>query len=159
MDFLSDNDVLYKFPIQFLSTDSYLSYFYDKITKGFNSGFLTVIVFIDLQKAYDATYHIILIKKCLFEVLMMSRSSGANHISQTESLWSANRKFMISIQNSYSDKASIKSGMPQGSILGPLISLVYINAILLTVVSERLSYALPGLATWYKYDRETSKSV
>ena len=54
---------------------------------------------------------------------------------------------MISIQNSYSDKASIKSGMPQGSILGPLISLVYINAILLTVVSERLSYALPGLAT------------
>ena len=51
MDFLSDNDVLYRFPIQFLSTDSCLSYFYDKITKGFNSGFLTVIVFIDLQKA------------------------------------------------------------------------------------------------------------
>ena len=86
MDFLSDNDVLYRFPIQFLSTDSYLSYFYGKITKGFNSGFLTVIVFIDLQKVYDATYHNILIKKCLFEVLMMSRSSGTNHISQTESL-------------------------------------------------------------------------
>ena len=59
----------------------------------------------------------------------------------------SNRKFMISIQNSYSDKASIKSSVPQGSVLGPLISLVYINDILLTMDSELLSYALSGLAT------------
>ena len=56
MNFLSDNNVLYKLQSafrKFHSTSSCLSYLYDKITKGFDSGLLTGVVLIDLQKAFD----------------------------------------------------------------------------------------------------------
>ena len=53
----------------------------------------------------------------------------------------SNRKFIISIENAYLDKASITCGVPQGSILGPLPFLIYINNILQTVDDELLLYA------------------
>ena len=43
-----------------------LSYLHDKIIKGFDSGLLTGIVFIGLQKAFDTIDQNILIKKNLF---------------------------------------------------------------------------------------------
>ena len=39
----------------------------------------------------------------------------------------SNRKFIISMENAYSDQASIACGIPQGSILGPLLFLIYMN--------------------------------
>ena len=51
---------------KFHSTETCLSYLYDKITKGFHSGLLTRMVFIDLQKAFDTIDHNILIKKMPF---------------------------------------------------------------------------------------------
>ena len=53
----------------------------------------------------------------------------------------SNRKFIISMENANSDKASITCGVPQGSILGPLLFLIYINDILQAVDSELLLYA------------------
>ena len=63
MNFLSDNSILYKLYSGFRKfhlTDSCLPYIYGKITKGFDSGVLTGIVLIDLQKAFDTTDHNIL---------------------------------------------------------------------------------------------------
>ena len=69
MNFLSDNNVLYKYQSgfrKFHSTDTCLSYLHEKIAKGFNSGLLTGLVLIDLQKAFDTIDHNILIKKNAF---------------------------------------------------------------------------------------------
>ena len=66
MNFLWDNNVLYKYQSgfrKFHSKDTCLPYLHDKITKGFDSGLLTVMVLIDLQKAFDTIDHNILIKK------------------------------------------------------------------------------------------------
>ena len=89
MNFLLDNNVLYKYQSgfrKFHSTDACLSYRHDEITKGFDSGLLTGMLLIDLQKTLDTMDHNILIKK---KVLLMRQSSGTHHISQIESLLSA----------------------------------------------------------------------
>ena len=60
MNFQSDNNVLYKFQSglrKICSTDSCLSYLHVKITKDFDSGLLTGMVFIDLQKAFSTIDH------------------------------------------------------------------------------------------------------
>ena len=72
MNFLSDNNVLYKYQLgfrKFHSTDTCLSYLHGKITKGFGSSLLNSMVFIDLQKVFDTIDHNILIKNCFFCVV------------------------------------------------------------------------------------------
>ena len=69
MNLLSDNNVLYKYQPgfrKFHSKDTCLSYLHDKITKGFDSGLLTGMVLIDLQKAFNTIDQNILIKKMPF---------------------------------------------------------------------------------------------
>ena len=53
----------------------------------------------------------------------------------------SNRKFIISMENAYSDQASIACGIPQGSILGSLLFLIYMNDMPQAVDSEVLLYA------------------
>ena len=38
-----------------------------------------------------------------------------------------NRSFRVNIENDYSDIGNLNCGVPQGSILGPLIFLIYVN--------------------------------
>ena len=69
ISFLLDNNALYKYQSDFTkfhSTDSCLSYLHDNITKGFDSGLLTGMGLIDLQKASNTIDQNILTKKCLF---------------------------------------------------------------------------------------------
>ena len=132
MNFLSDNNVLYQYQSDFRkfhSTDTCLSYLHDKIIKGFDSGLLTGIILIDIQKAFDTIDHNILIR-----VLLMRQSSGTHRISEIGI-------FIISMENANSDKASMTCGVPQGSILGPLLFLIYINDMSQAVDSELLLYA------------------
>ena len=48
--------------------------------------------------------------------------------------------FSVHIENSFSDKALIICGVPQGSILGPLLFLLYVNDMVQAVNSDLLLY-------------------
>ena len=50
-------------------------------------------------------------------------------------------KFKIGINTSYSSPSNLLCGIPQGSILGPLLFLLYINGLPQAVVSDSLLYA------------------
>ena len=66
IEFVTKKNTLYKFQSSFRkfhSTDSCLSYLQDKVAKGFDSGLLTGMILIDLQKAFDTIDHKILIEK------------------------------------------------------------------------------------------------
>ena len=58
MDFVTK-----KKPFIQVSTDYCLSYFQDKVAKGFDSGWLTGMIFVDLQKVFNTIDHKILMEK------------------------------------------------------------------------------------------------
>ena len=65
MEFVNEKNILYKFQSSFRkfhSTDC-LSYLQDKVAKGFDSGLLTGMILIDLQKAFNTIDHKTLIEK------------------------------------------------------------------------------------------------
>ena len=64
--FLDENKMLHRFQSGFrknFSTDSCLSYLNNKIATGFESGLYTGMILTDLQKAFDAINHEILISE------------------------------------------------------------------------------------------------
>ena len=137
MEYLTDNKILYIYQSGFHknhSTDTCLSYLTDKILTGFDSGLLTGIILIDLQKAFGAINHNILLKK------MTLAGFSCQSITCFESYLS-NRRFQVNIKNNYSNVANINCGLPQGSILGPLLFLLYVNDMPQAVDSEFFLYA------------------
>ena len=136
-NFLNENNILYKFQSGFRSnhsTASCLSYLNDKILKGFDSGLLTGMILIDLQKAFDTLDHNILLDK------MVHSKFSAPTISWFKSYLS-NRTFKVNINEIFSDPGDLTCGVPQGSILGPLLFLLYINDMPESVTSDLFLYA------------------
>ena len=135
--YLEENKILYRFQSVFrkhFSTDSCLSYLNNKIATGFESGLHTSMVLIDLQKAFDTINHEILINKT--EFLGFSK----NVILWFKSYLS-HRKFKFNLNKSFSEPGQLSCAVPQGSILGPLLFLLYINGMPQTVKCELISYA------------------
>ena len=116
------------------STNLCLSFLTDKILKGFDEGLLTGMILIDLQKAFDTIDHEILLQK--LKAIKFSEST----IKWFKSYLSE-RIFLVNIENKLSDFGEICCGVPQGSILGPLLFLIYVNDVPQAISSTLLLYA------------------
>ena len=92
----------------------------DRLVQLLDSGFIPITVFLDLSKAFDTIDHNILIQKLNFYGI----SGTENQLFQN---YLHNRKQYVSVDNHNSSMLQIKTGVPQGSILGPLLFLIYIN--------------------------------
>ena len=78
------------------------------------------MILTDLQKAFDAINHKILLDK------LLPIGFSKNTISWYDS-YLAERHFTVEVANRVSKFANISCGVPQGSILGPLLFLIYVN--------------------------------
>ena len=120
---LTENEILYPKQFRFQtghSTEHAIVQLIDQILESFEYNKYTLGVFIDLSKAFDTVDHSILLKKLeLYGVTDRNHSWFKNYLS--------NRKqFIINIKEN-TELETITCGVPQGSILGPLLFLLYVN--------------------------------
>ena len=99
----------------------------NKIKQGFEEGKLTGMILIDLQKAFDTIDH--------------------NYLGFAESTinwfrsYLTDRTFLVHVNGDYSNPGKLMCGVPQGSILGPLLFLLYVNDMPQSVSCDLLLYA------------------
>ena len=97
-------------------------------------GLLTGMILIDLQKAFDTINYEILLEK--MKVLGFS-----NHVVKWFKSYLSDRNFHVAIGNSLSYAGELTCGVPQGSILGPLLFLLYVNDMQQAIDCDLFLYA------------------
>lgn len=115
--------MLYKFQSGFrksYSTDSCLLYINDLIRREMDEGKLCGMVLLDLQKAFDTVNHSLLLSKL--------KAIGLNETAiDWVTSYMTDRDQVVEVNGHTSDTKSVVCGVLQGSVLGPLLFLLYIN--------------------------------
>ena len=123
MNFLDTNNILYDKQFGFRkshSTNHAIITLVDKVFRALDTGKFIVGVFLDLKKAFDTVDHTILLKK------LHAYGIRDNHLDWFKSYLS-NKTQYVTYNNARSDIKTITHGVPQGSILGPLLFIIYVN--------------------------------
>ena len=102
------------------STHVALLTFIDKVIEAIENGEYAIGVFLDFSKAFDTVDHQILLNKLdHYGIRGCALSWFKSYLSR--------RLQYVTYNGSQSSQQMIKCGVPQGSILGPLLFLIYIN--------------------------------
>lgn len=104
---------------------------YDKLDKSEP----IAITFLDLAKAFDTVnYEILLNKLYNYGIRGKAHKLIANYLSD--------RMQQVRIEGTISDFEKINTGVPQGTILGPLLFIIYVNDLLIEMSENAVSLLL-----------------
>lgn len=104
------------------STMDQLLLVYDNVSKHMDGGHIVDVILFDFSKAFDVVVHSLLIKKL---ELLGIRGKILHCIHS----FLSGRSMQVCIDGHLSQEREVLSGVPQGSVLGPLLFLIYINSI------------------------------
>ena len=102
------------------STEHALISLIETIKKYLDDGEIVCGVFIDSQKAFDTVNHEILLEKLKHYGIRSKQNDWFRSFL-------TNRKQYVSMEGFFSQTKIVKCDVPQGSTLGPLLFLIYIN--------------------------------
>lgn len=130
-NFLHSNNLIFKLQSGFLPGHSsvfQLLDIYNQICQSFDTKQHTCMVFCDISKAFDRVWH----KGLLFK---LEQNGIKGDLLQWISHYLSERSQKVFVGASMSDSKTLSAGVPQGSVLGPLLFLIYVNDIVEHLVS------------------------
>jgi Reverse transcriptase (RNA-dependent DNA polymerase) len=143
--FLESNNLLSQCQFGFRKNNSTvypLIKFLNYIAKASSEKKHCIAIFCDLKKASDSCDHSILLKKMYkLGIRGIKLSWFKNYLS--------NRKQFVSINGFSSSLLDILIGVPQGSVLGPLLFLIYVNDVNLCTRNSLFCYLLTTQLFWH----------
>ena len=122
------------------STEDILLLTVDHIVNSLDVGKSVCAAFLDLKKAFDSLDHCILLQRVTGPVLRWFK----NYLSD--------RAHRVRLHNHFSEWREMKSGIPQGSALGPLLFLIYMNNLPLQITDGLLVQYADEILLWFVPD-------
>ena len=108
--------------------------FFEGVTNCFDQTKAVDIIYLDFQKAFDKVPHRRLLAK-------LDAHGIRGNLLRWLQAWLTNRRQRVVVKNTKSDWSPVASGVPQGSVLGPVLFLIYVNDMDAGVLSRISKFA------------------
>lgn len=152
LDYVTRHKMLYSYQYGFRKGSSTLAAtcdLVDDIYDSLDSGTLVGALFIDLKKAFDTIDHLLLIEKLdTYGIRGVAKQLIRSYLTD--------RKQFVSIGEDRSTLQPITTGVPQGSILGPVLFLLFVNDVSTLPLNGKIRLFADDTSVFYRGPTELS---